>query len=108
MQTGVISIPGLDKPAQWYNSFKYRNLNKGQAKPSELLALPAPNQVTPSNRVFHMGDGKSRQVVDITDPNKLAQTRATGDRNRRNEAIRNERLNKQAEAREAQKLEMKL
>ena len=32
MQTGVISIPGLDKPAQWYNSFKYRNLNKGQAK----------------------------------------------------------------------------
>lgn len=69
MQTGVISIPGLDKPAQWYNSFKYRNLNKGQAKPSELLA----------------------------------QTRATGDRNRRNEAIRNERLNKQAEAREAQK-----
>lgn len=103
MQTGVISIPGLDKPAQWYNSFKYRNLNKGQAKPSELLALPAPNQVTPSNRVFHMGDGKSRQVVDITDPNKLAQTRATGDRNRRNEAIRNERLNKQAEAREAQK-----
>lgn len=33
MQTGVISIPGLDKPTQWYNSFKYRNLNKGQAKP---------------------------------------------------------------------------
>lgn len=33
MQTGVISIPGLDKLAQWYNSFKYRNLNKGQAKP---------------------------------------------------------------------------
>ena len=32
MQTGVISIPSLDKPAQWYNSFKYRNLNKGQAK----------------------------------------------------------------------------
>lgn len=32
MQTGVISIPGLDKLAQWHNSFKYRNLNKGQAK----------------------------------------------------------------------------
>lgn len=77
--------------------------NQSTVKPSELLALPAPNQVTPSNRVFYMGDGKSRQVVDITDPNKLAQTRATGDRNRRNEAIRNERLNKQAEAREAQK-----
>jgi hypothetical protein len=77
--------------------------NQSTVKPSELLALPAPNQVTPSNRVFYMGDGKSRQVVDITDPNKLAQTRATGDRNRRNEAIRNERLNKQAEARGAQK-----
>lgn len=77
--------------------------NQSTVKPSELLALPAPNQVTPSNRVFYMGNGKSRQVVDITDPNKLAQTRATGDRNRRNEAIRNERLNKQAEAREAQK-----
>lgn len=47
MQTGVISILGLDKPAQWYNSFKYRNLNKGQVKPSELLALPAPNQPSP-------------------------------------------------------------
>lgn len=35
MQTGVISIPGLDKPIQWYNSFKYRNLNKGQAKPKD-------------------------------------------------------------------------
>lgn len=75
--------------------------SQSTVKPSELLALPAPNQVS-TNRVFHMGDGKSRQVVDITDPNKLAQTRATGDRNRRNEAIRNERLNRQAEAREAQ------
>lgn len=33
MQTGVISIPSLDKLSQWHNSFKYRNLNKGQAKP---------------------------------------------------------------------------
>lgn len=85
------------------NAKSAKGKNQSTVKPSELLALPAPNQVTPSNRVFYMGDGKSRQVVDITDPNKLAQTRATGDRNRRNEAIRNERLNKQAEAREAQK-----
>lgn len=85
------------------NAKSAKGKNQSTVKPSELLALPAPNQVTPSNRAFHMGDGKSRQVVDITDPNKLAQTRATGDRNRRNEAIRNERLNKQAEAREAQK-----
>lgn len=85
------------------NAKSAKGKNQSTVKPSELLALPAPNQVTPSNRVFYMGDGKSRQVVDITDPNKLAQTRAAGDRNRRNEAIRNERLNKQAEAREAQK-----
>lgn len=85
------------------NAKSAKGKNQSTVKPSELLALPAPNQVTPSNKVFYMGDGKSRQVVDITDPNKLAQTRATGDRNRRNEAIRNERLNKQAEAREAQK-----
>lgn len=85
------------------NAKSAKGKNQSTVKPSELLALPAPNQVTPSNRVFYMGDGKSRQVVDITDPNKLAQTRATGDRNRRNEAIRNERLNKQAEARGAQK-----
>ena len=85
------------------NAKSAKGKNQSTVKPSELLALPAPNQVTPSNRVSYMGDGKSRQVVDITDPNKLAQTRATGDRNRRNEAIRNERLNKQAEAREAQK-----
>lgn len=85
------------------NAKSAKGKNQSTVKPSELLALPAPNQVTPSNRVFYMGDGKSRQVVDITDPNKLAQTRATGDRNRRNEAIRNERLNKQAEARETQK-----
>ena len=85
------------------NAKSAKGKNQSTVKPSELLALPAPNQVTPSNRVFHMGDGKSRQVVDITDSNKLAQARATEARNRRNEAIRNERLNKQAEAREAQK-----
>lgn len=85
------------------NAKSAKGKNQSTVKPSELLALPAPNQVTPSNRVFYMGDSKSRQVVDITDPNKLAQTRATGDRNRRKEAIRNERLNKQTEAREAQK-----
>lgn len=53
------------------NAKSAKGKNQSTVKPSELLALP--------------------------DPNKLAQTRATGDRNRRNEAIRNERLNKQAE-----------
>jgi hypothetical protein len=73
------------------NAKSAKGKNQSTVKPSELLALPAPNQVTPSNRVFYMGDGKSRQVVDITDPNKLAQTRATGDRNRRNEAVKNKK-----------------
>lgn len=67
MQTGVISIPGLDKPAQWYNSFKYRNLNKGQAKPSELLALPAPNQVTPSAPIK---DKNARYLWELVNPPK--------------------------------------
>lgn len=105
-----LKIPGVRNaynrvvhPQAYKRAKSAKGKNQSTVKPSELLALPAPNQVTPSNRVFYMGDGKSRQVVDITDPNKLAQTRATGDRNRRNEAIRNERLNKQAEAREAQK-----
>ena len=105
-----LKIPGVRNaynrvvhPQAYKRARNAKGKNQSTVKPSELLALPAPNQVTPSNRVFYMGDGKSRQVVDITDPNKLAQTRATGDRNRRNEAIRNERLNKQAEAREAQK-----
>lgn len=105
-----LKIPGVRNaynrvvhPQAYKRAKSAKGKNQSTVKPSELLALPAPNQVTPSNRVFYMGDGKSRQVVDITDPNKLAKTRATGDRNRRNEAIRNERLNKQAEAREAQK-----
>lgn len=105
-----LKIPGVRNaynrvvhPQAYKRARNAKGKNQSTVKPSELLALPAPNQVTPSNRVFYMGDGKSRQVVDITDPNKLAQTRATGDRNRRNEAIRNERLNKQAEARGAQK-----
>ena len=103
-----LKIPGVRNaynrvvhPQAYKRARNAKGKNQSTVKPSELLALPAPNQVTPSNRVFHMGDGKSRQVVDITDPNKLAQTRATGDRNRRNEAIRNERLNKQAEAQKA-------
>lgn len=41
MQTGVISIPGLDKPAQWYNSFKYRNLNKGQESKDDRVTKKA-------------------------------------------------------------------
>lgn len=91
-----LKIPGVRNaynrvvhPQAYKRAKSAKGKNQSTVKPSELLALPAPNQVTPSNRVFHMGDGKSRQVVDITDPNKLAQTRATGDRNRRNEAVIN-------------------
>lgn len=103
-----LKIPGVRNaynrvvhPQAYKRARNAKGKNQSTVKPSELLALPAPNQVTPSNRVFHMGDGKSRQIVDITDPNKLAQTRATGDRNRRNEAVVAERLNRQAQARES-------
>lgn len=36
------------------------------------LALPAPGQATPSNRVFVMGDGRQRQPLDKTNPSKLS------------------------------------
>lgn len=78
-----------------------RGKNQSVAKSSELLALPAPNQVTPGVRgSFGYNATTGRHT---TDPNKLAQTKATGDRNRRNEIIRSERLTQQAEAREVQK-----
>lgn len=81
-----------------------RGKNQSVAKSSELLALPAPNQVTPGVRgSFGYNVTTGRHTTDVTDPNKLAQTKATGDRNRRNEIIRSERLTQQAEAREVQK-----
>lgn len=81
-----------------------RGKNQSVAKSSELLALPAPNQVTPGVRgSFGYNATTGRHTTDVTDPNKLAQTKATGDRNRRNEIIRSERLTQQAEAREVQK-----
>lgn len=81
-----------------------RGKNRSVAKSSELLALPAPNQVTPGVRgSFGYNVTTGRHTTDVTDPNKLAQTKATRDRNRRNEIIRSERLTQQAEAREVQK-----
>lgn len=81
-----------------------RGKNQSVAKSSELLALPAPNQVTPGVRgSFGYNATTGRHTTDVTDPNKLAQTKATGDRNRHNEIIRSERLTQQAEAREVQK-----
>lgn len=35
------------------------------------LALPAPGQVTPSNRVFYMGSGKPKAPKDVTNPSNL-------------------------------------
>lgn len=44
------------------------------------LALPAPGQATPSNRVFVMGDGRQRQPLDKTDPSKLSKPGTYQDR----------------------------
>lgn len=44
------------------------------------LALPAPGQATPSNRVFVMGDGRQRQPLDKTDPSKLSKPGTYRDR----------------------------
>lgn len=73
------------------------------------ISLKIPGVRNAYNRVVHpqaykrarnakSAKGKNQSTVK---PSELAQTRATGDRNRRNEAIRNERLNKQAEAQKA-------
>ena len=62
-----------------------RGKNQSVAKSFELLALPAPNQVTPGVR------------------GSFGYNATTGDRNRHNEIIRSERLTQQAEAREVQK-----
>lgn len=44
------------------------------------LALPAPGQATPSNRVFVMGEGRQRQPLDKTDPSKLSKPGTYQDR----------------------------
>ena len=44
------------------------------------LALPAPGQATPSNRVFVMGDGRQRQPLDKTNPSKLSKPGTYQDR----------------------------
>lgn len=81
-----------------------RGKNQSVAKSSKLLALPAPNQVTSGVRgSFGYNVTTGRHTTDVTDPNKLAQTKATGDRNRRNKIIRSKRRTQQAEAREVQK-----
>ena len=105
-QLPTIKIPGLRNAynkvihPQAYKRAKGKNVDKS----SEILALPAPNQVTQGTRgTFGYNATTGRHTTDITNPNKLAQTKATGDRNRHNEIIRNERLTQQTEAREIQK-----
>lgn len=44
------------------------------------LALPAPGQVTPSNRVFYMGSGKPKAPKDVTNPSNLKKPGSYTDR----------------------------
>lgn len=107
-QLPSIRIPGLrDAYNKVVHPKAYKKAKGGgkkadASKPAELLALPAPNQVTPGTRgSFGPSATTGRRTTDVTNPEKLAQTRATGDRNRRNEAVVAERLNRQAQARES-------
>lgn len=107
-QPPSIRIPGLRDAynkvvhPKAYKKAKGGNKKADASKPAELLALPAPNQVTPGTRgSFGPSATTGRRTTDVTNPEKLAQTRATGDRNRRNEAVVAERLNRQAQARES-------
>lgn len=103
-----IRIPGLrDAYNKVVHPKAYKKAKGGSkkadaSKSAELLALPAPNQVTPGTRgSFGPSATTGRRTTDVTNPEKLAQTRATGDRNRRNETVVAERLNRQAQARES-------
>lgn len=107
-QPPSIRIPGLrDAYNKVVHPKAYKKAKGGSkkadaSKPAELLALPAPNQITPGTRgSFGPSATTGRRTTDVTNPEKLAQTRATGDRNRRNEAAVAERLNRQAQARES-------
>lgn len=55
-------------------------LNYASKYGTASLALPAPGQATPSNRVFIMGDGRQRQPLDKTDPSKLSKPGTYQDR----------------------------
>lgn len=57
-----------------------RALNYASKYRTAPLALPAPGQATPSNRVFVMGDGRRRQPLDKTDPSKLSKPGTYQDR----------------------------
>lgn len=66
------SVEGVSNLVQALNyASKYR---------TAPLALPAPGQATPSNRVFVMGDGRQRQPLDKTDPSKLSKPGTYQDR----------------------------
>lgn len=58
------------------------------------LALPAPGQATPSNRVFVMGSGKPNTPRDVTNPSNLKKPGSYTDRAR---TKRDDRVTKKAE-----------
>lgn len=89
MQQDFVKIPGVDELTIKYNDWKY-GVNKGGKKSTkkqespkpkkELLALPAPGQATPSNRVFVMGSGKPNTPRDVTNPSNLKKPGSYTDR----------------------------
>lgn len=83
MQQDFVKIPGVDELTIKYNDWKY-GVNKGGKKSpkpkKELLALPAPGQATPSNRVFVMGSGKPNTPRDVTNPSNLKKPGSYTDR----------------------------
>lgn len=89
MQQDFVKIPGVDELTIKYNDWKYgvnkdgKKSTKKQESPKpkkELLALPAPGQATPSNRVFVMGSGKPNTPRDVTNPSNLKKPGSYTDR----------------------------
>lgn len=75
---GNANIPFSD--AWFYKNGIVQALNYASKYRTAPLALPAPGQATPSNRVFVMGDGRQRQPLDKTDPSKLSKPGTYQDR----------------------------
>lgn len=75
---GNANIPFSD--AWFYKNGIVQAPNYASKYRTAPLALPAPGQATPSNRVFVMGDGRQRQPLDKTDPSKLSKPGTYQDR----------------------------
>lgn len=68
------------KGPKWLKDWGYAPAKKEVDPKTAPLALPAPGQATPSNRVFVMGSGKPNTPRDVTNPSNLKKPGSYTDR----------------------------